>query len=472
MNMKQKRCIISALSGGGGKTLTTLALARALTSLGHEILPFKKGPDYIDATWLSLAARKKCYNLDPFFLDKDQLLQHFVNICTRNAKGSIALIEGNRGLYDGKDVLGSASTAELAVSISSPVILTMDAKKATRTLAALVNGMVDFDKRIDIIGLIINNVASKRHEDTISQAINHYCKVPILGCIPRFEENPFPERHLGLVFEENEQSEEILNNLSKIARENIDIASLLEKLDNSPALEVQTECIEISEIKAQKTLKIGYIKDKSLWFYYSENLEMLENSLSLKGEGVELIPLSLFEESSLWDEIDALYIGGGYPEVYADEIEKSPILAKIKERAENNLPIYAECGGFMLLCSSITKAYSDEKYMMANIFDIDLEFHAKPQGLGYIEANVVGQNPYFPCGTKIKGHEFHYSIAQNAPKETIFALDKGTGMGNKQDGLVYKQVFASYTHIYALSEPQWAKSFVELASKYRENRDG
>ncbi len=470
--MQQRRFIISALSGGGGKTLTALALSRALTDISYTIIPFKKGPDYIDATWLSLAAKSKCYNLDPFFLEKEDLIQHFTNVCVRkNAQNNntIALIEGNRGLYDGKDMLGSASTAELAVTLSAPVVLTIDAKKATRTLAALVNGMVSFDKRVQIMGLIINNIASKRHEDIIYKTINHYCTTPILGFIPRFEENPFPERHLGLVFEQNEKSEEILSNLSAIAKDNIDLESLVSKLENQEILPHKAEEVEVK--KSNNTIKIGYIKDKALWFYYTENIDLLESSISQKGENVELIPLSLFEESSAWDNIDALYIGGGYPEVYADEIEKSPALAKIKQFAENNMPIYAECGGFMLLSSSITKAYTKDKYKMANIFPIDLEFYAKPQGLGYVEAKVIEDNPYFMKDSHIKGHEFHYSLAKNAPDKNLFLLDKGKGMGDKKDALIYKNVFAAYTHIYALAHKEWAVNFIELASIYKEQKN-
>ncbi len=464
--MQQKRLIISALSGGSGKTLSALGLCRALVNRGHTVLPFKKGPDYIDATWLSLASKKDCYNLDPFFMGKEDLQQHFQNICMRNPE-SIALIEGNRGLYDGKDVYGSASTAELAVTLDTPVVLTIDAKKTTRTLAALVNGMVNFDKRVSFIGLIFNNIASSRHEKIIYESVNHYCDVPILGFIPRLSGNPLPERHLGLELDPTTpKNEELLENIGRILTESININGLLTNIsnlndlktffsENTLAKKEQTE--EITSKTLNKKIKIGYILDKAIWFYYTENIEALTNK-----DNVELIPLSLFNTDN-WDSIDGLYIGGGYPEVFAKEISESKVLDIIKKKAENNFPIYAECGGFMLLTNSINNG--EEKFPMSGIFSIDLEFYKKPQGLGYIEAEVVKENPFFSLGAKIKAHEFHYSLALTPPDESIYKLTKGTGMGNKVDGVNYKNVFASYTHIYAPTTPEWAENFVKLIRK-------
>ncbi len=458
--MKQKRFIISAPSGGSGKTLTSLGLCRALVDLGHNVLPFKKGPDYIDSAWLRLAAKQNTYNLDPFFLEKEELQKHFYNVCA-NKPESIALIEGNRGLYDGKDIFGSASTAELGALLDIPILLTFDAKKSTRTLAALVNGMINFDKRLSFLGLIINNIASARHEKSIYDCINYYCDIPILGFIPRFKSNPIPERHLGLNLDIQEDNDDILKFLSKSFREQIDIDKLLNTLENQAELpySFQAENIEVNE----KKVKIGYILDKAFWFYYTENLESLER------EGAELIPLSLFdneEELQKWDSIDALYIGGGYPEVYAKELSLAPSLKKIVELSNKNLPIYAECGGFMVLTKAIKD--SEASYSMAGIFDIELDFHRKPQGLGYIEGSVMQDNPFFPKDSQIKGHEFHYSIPTKKVENTLFTLSKGVGMGEHKDALLYKNTFASYTHIYALTHKEWAKNFVKLANTYKE----
>ncbi len=463
--MKQKRLIISAPSGGSGKTLTSLGLARALVDKGEQVLPFKKGPDYIDSAWLALAAKQNTYNLDPFFLDKQELQAHFLSICKKSSPNSIALIEGNRGLFDGKDIFGSSSTAELATILETPVILTFDAKKSTRTLAALINGMLSFDKRISFLGVIINNIASARHEKTIADCINYYCDTPLLGFMPRFKENPIPERHLGLNLEIDEDNEKILSNLGEVFANNIDIPNILELLNAQEEISYSSIELPKKEELSVKKAKIGYIKDKAFWFYYTENLESLEN------EGVELVPLSMFadkEDLEKWNEIDALYIGGGYPEVYAKELSHSPYLQKIKELAENNFPIYAECGGFMLLTRSI--ADTEQSYNMAGIFDIDLEFHVKPQGLGYIEGAITSNNPFFQKDTALKGHEFHYSIPTNTPKETHFSLSKGVGMGGGKDALLYRNTFASYTHIYSLTHKEWAKNFVTLAVQYKESR--
>ncbi len=464
--MKQKRLIVSGLSGGSGKTLASLALSRTFLNLGENIQPFKKGPDYIDTAWLSLAAKKKAYNLDPFFLDSKALQEHFLKACTKQ-EHCFAFVEGNRGLFDGKDVQGSASTAELAALLELPIILTINAQKCTRTLAAIVNGVLNFDKRLSFLGLIFNNVASSRHEKIIHDCVKEYCDTDIIGFIPRFNANPLPERHLGLSLDiERHENEEAIENIANKVKENLDISAVLAKVELLEALSFAKtkenfDAPEISlEKSSNKATNIGYIHDKVLWFYYSENLEALENA------GANLIKLSL---SSLenWDKIDALYIGGGYPELYAEEISSLPTMKKIKEYADKNMPIYAECGGFMLLTKSIASV-DNKQYSMANIFDIELYFHKKPQGLGYIEAEVVQENPYFTKNSFIKGHEFHYTLSKKHECNSYFSLSKGMGMGNSQDALMYKNVFACYTHLYALANPEWAVNFVALAKKYKE----
>ncbi len=464
--MKQKKVIISGLSGGSGKTLCSLGLSRNFVNAHAHVLPFKKGPDYIDTAWLSLAARKKAYNLDPFFLNAEALKQHFANVCTQTPD-SIAFVEGNRGLYDGKDVQGSASTAELAVLLELPVILVINAQKCTRTLAAIVNGIVDFDKRLNFLGLIFNNTASTRHEKIIYESVKQYCQPELLGFIPRFKKNPLPERHLGLSLDtKSDESEIVLNEIAEVVKTHVNISYITQKIDELSKIDdgIQSKVIEISSKTTEPSVpkaNIGYIMDKALWFYYTENLEALEN------EGAKLIKLSLFSSEN-WDNIDALYIGGGYPELYADEISRSAQLQRIKDYADKGMPIYAECGGFMLLTASICDT-ANKKHRMANIFDIDLHFHSKPQGLGYVEANVIAQNPYFPLNTSIIGHEFHYTLADKATQSTVFTLTKGVGMGNGKDALLYKNVFASYTHIYALSNPSWARNFTQLAIEQKES---
>ncbi len=456
--MKQRRLIISGLSGGSGKTLVSLALSRILLDKGEKVLPFKKGPDYIDAAWLSLAAKRKTYNLDPFFLEASELKQHFLEICSQE-ENAIAFVEGNRGLYDGKDVQGSSSTAELAALLDLPIILTINAQKCTRTLAAIVNGIVSFDKRLTYAGLIFNNVASTRHEKIIYDCVKEYCEPEVLGFIPRFRSNPLPERHLGLSLDlENSMNEEAISEIAKKVKEEINVERILEKISNLDEIESDYP-IEINEKTIQKNITIGYIKDKALWFYYTENLEALERA------GAKLVKLSLFSEEN-WDKIDALYIGGGYPELYAEEISQSPLLKKIKAYADKSMPIYAECGGFMLLTKSISSV-EGKRYEMANIFDIDLYFHKKPQGLGYVEAKVCEENPYFAKDSYIKGHEFHYTLAKEHTLPSLFALEKGKGMGNGQDALLYKNTFASYTHLYALANKDWAVNFVQKVLEYR-----
>lgn len=480
-----QKILISGLSGGSGKTIVSLGLTRLFTNNGYAVYPFKKGPDYIDAAWLMQASRKPCYCLDPFFLDGEALARHFYAACQNASPKSIALIEGNRGLYDGKDHSGSCSTAHLAHILDCPVLLTINCAKITRTAAALVLGIRNFDPKLRLAGVILNNIASARHQTIIRQSVEEYTDVPVLGAIPRQRDNPIPERHLGLSLNKNDDKETMLDSLAELIADNTDIQKILAAAGDMPQLpEPPLEIIQ--KIQSAPPLNIAYLYDDAFWFYYQENFDELEKL------GANLIPLSLLSEKSFAEQlqarnltekdIDGLYIGGGYPELYARKISCSPKLLQIKEWIEQNMPVYAECGGFMLLAKQLhfleEKKY--ESYPMIGVFNIETKFFNKPQGLGYTEIKTIQENPYHPAGSVWKGHEFHFSTAVNAEPDQpfLFELKKGRGMIQKEmqenklafDGLIYKNCFASYTHIFAPAVPHFSKNFIETARRYRKNQ--
>lgn len=475
-----QRLIISGLSGGSGKTIVSLGLTRFFTNQQYTVFPFKKGPDYIDATWLMHATHKPCYCLDPYFLNDQELYTHFYQ-CIQNApQNALAIIEGNRGIFDGKDELGSCSTAQVAHILDCPILLTINCAKMTRTTAAILMGIQNFDPQLKITGVILNNIASKRHGSIIQKSIETYTDIPVLGIIPRQIKNPIPERHMGLSLQDYNNKEQILNNLAKIIAENTDTTQILKSMENSPLKE---PTFSFPAIQKKQKVNIAYIYDDAIWFYYQENLD------ALKEHGATLYPLSLLSEKSFDEQlleknislknIHALYIGGGYPELFAKEISQSPKLQQIKSLAENNLPIYAECGGFML-CSKAIHTLTNgqyERYPMIGIFDIETKFQTKPQGLGYTEAKTINQNPYHSLNLVWKGHEFHFSTAINYQEQQKFILEltKGHGMVKKQkafDGVLYKNCYASYMHLYAPATPHWAKNFTTLANTYKENING
>lgn len=483
-----QKILISGLSGGSGKTIVSLGLSRFLTNRNYPVYPFKKGPDYIDATWLGEASHKPCYCLDPFFMNEQELAEHFFHTLQNAPDSSIAVIEGNRGLYDGKDYLGSCSSAQLAHTLDCPVLLTVNCTKITRTTAALVLGMQHFDPKLKFAGVILNNIASTRHGSIIQKSIEEYTDIPVLGIIPRQKINPIPERHLGLCLDKTKDREIILNEMAKLIAENTDTDKILASMQS----------FEITQKKDQehltipgKPLHIAYLYDDAFWFYYQENFD------AFKKLGAVLIPLSILSPQSFAEQlqahnlteedIDGLYIGGGYPELFAKEISVSSKLTDIKNWAEQNMPVYAECGGFMLLAKQLHFLEGDEykTYPMAGIFDIETKFFNTPQGLGYTEMQTLLPNPYHPQGSTWKGHEFHFSTAINFSdkQKFLFELTKGRGMVEKEtqdkeqkkktcfDGLLYKNCFASYTHLYAPAVPHFAQNFIKKAQEYQQKKE-
>lgn len=497
-----KKICISAISGGGGKTLVSLGLARLLVNKGYNVKPFKKGPDYIDSKWLSLAARKTATNLDLFILDRNQIKNLFFDsiscVSKNDPRSLVALIEGNRGLFDGLDENGSCSTAELCKTIDCPVILTIDCTKMTRTIVALLQGIINFDKNIFIKGIVLNKVGSARHEKILIKCIEQYTELKIIGVLPRLDTNPLPERHMGISCKDNklsDKSENILEHLSLIIENYFDISNLLsiakEEYFAENNFNISTTAHGFSDIfsscelieeatTSNKNVKsipqIGYVYDEALWFYYPENLNALESS------GCKLVKFSILDDSSSniakLKNVDGIYLGGGFPEDYAEAISNNPILEVLTQLANRNMPIYAECGGLILLANTLH--INKLSFKMAGVFPFSIQWHSKPQALGYVEATVTGQNPFFKLGTVIRGHEFHYSACRIKENEAKWALELGRGKGicnlndngiaKRIDGLLKGNVWASYLHIFAPAVPDWAKSFVSVCERFVQDK--
>lgn len=457
--LKIPRLVVGACQGRSGKTTFTLGLLQALKERGTNVQPFKKGPDYIDPSWLSYAAGNECRNLDAFMMERTDLIKTFIE---NSRDKEISIVEGAMGLFDGLDLEGSGSTAEVAYMIEAPVILVVNCQRMTRSVAALVNGVVDFDPRIKIGGVILNNVARSRHQNMLTAAIEKYCKVPVVGIIPKSSDIQIPDRHLGLVpANEKEELVERVGKLGKLIKDNVDIERLLEIAGNAPQLPDIGSPVKQDNISLG--VKIGVIRDKVFSFYYPENLEALVN------QGAELVYINSLTDSNL-PPIDALYIGGGFPEMFAQELSDNALLrGDIKQAIEKGLPVYAECGGLMYLGRKII--WADQSYPMVGALPFDINMEKKPQGHGYTINKVMEGNPFLPSGLEIKGHEFHNSRLINLDCSLVkFGLEvkRGKGITGKEDGLLYKNVCASYNHLHAASVPQWAEGFVKMAKQYKE----
>ncbi|ACL05978.1 cobyrinic acid a,c-diamide synthase [Desulfatibacillum aliphaticivorans] len=456
------RITISGLRGGSGKTILSVGLAAALSKAGENVIPFKKGPDYIDAGWLALAARKPCHNLDAFLVDPHTTVASFVS---HSKEDGISIIEGNRGLYDSIDPDGSTSTAELAKLLVSPLILIVDCTKSTRTIAALVMGCSHFDPDVDLRAVVLNNVAGSRHESKLRKNIEKFTGISVIGAIPKLTSEDFPERHMGLIpTAEHDWAYEAVDAAGNIAAKYLDL-DLVRQIARSPLIPVpRTDQLPMARPKPRLDgyrPRIGVVQDSAFQFYYPENLEALEEA------GAEVVSFSLVSGEPI-PELDGLYIGGGFPETHARELAANAAgRDKIKAFADAGLPIYAECGGLMFLGKELV--LEGERYPMAGILPIVFGLSKKPQGHGYTVVKVDGANPYYESGTQLKGHEFHYSsVLEFGGKESdlAFSMVRGKGLYNGRDGMIYKNVLATYTHIHALGAPQWAEGLVRLAAVY------
>jgi cobyrinic acid a,c-diamide synthase len=460
------RLVIAGLKGGAGKTVAALGLVCAWQRQGLQVIPFKKGPDYIDAGWLSQAAKRPCYNLDPFLMSKKIIRKSFA---FRAKDADISVIEGNRGLFDGVDESGSSSTAELAKWLDAPIVLVLDCTKMTRTAAALVSGCQRFDPELRIEGVILNQIAGSRHETIVRQSVEKYTGLSVLGTLPRMKDDPIPMRHLGVTpWEEHPQAAKALDRLGQMVTESVDIHALAKIADqNSKWGFGNRDGAELfpgtEEIPSSQTPLVGVIRDGAFQFYYPENLEALEKA------GAKLTFLDSLQGGGL-PELDALYIGGGFPETQAARLSANKAMRKdLYQAIHQGLPVYAECGGLMYLGRQLI--WHGQTYPMIGAIGWDFVVGKRPVGHGYSALEVISQNPFYNVGKILRGHEFHYSRPVLVDKGNSGKLScrviRGHGFDGQLEGIVFKNIFGTYTHIHALERPEWATRLVKIAIEYR-----
>jgi cobyrinic acid a,c-diamide synthase len=467
------RLLISSPQGHSGKTIVTVGLCDVFKRRGLSIQPFKKGPDYIDPSWLTVAAGRSCRNLDLFLIPEDRLLPSFQQSC----KGvNLAIVEGAMGLYDGLDSHGT--TAEIARLLNIPILLVINTTRMTSSIAAMVTGYQHFQKDIPIAGVILNYVSGTRHESKLRNAVDQYCGIPVVGSIPKDQDLRIIERHLGLIpSSESGEAESLVERIGRKLELQLDLDNIFKiarsfktnfkttsddptAFPNSPFEKIRDEV----KVRRAKTVRIGILRDRAFNFYYPENFEALVN------EGAELLFIDSFKDRL--PKVDGLYIGGGFPEFFLKELEGNRSLRHdIAEAVQEGLPVYAECAGVMYLCRSIS--WQNRSYEMVGIIPAEVQLSEKPEGHGYVVAEVMSENPIFPVGLTIRGHEFHHSSLVNLNGlQFAYRILRGQGMTGKRDGIVYKNLFASYIHLHALGTPEWAKGFVSLASKEKSGSRG
>jgi cobyrinic acid a,c-diamide synthase len=452
---------VAGPASGVGKTTVTLALIAALRRRGLTVQSFKCGPDFIDGGHHARACGRPSRNLDGWMLPADVNRQ----VLFRGTKGAdVCVIEGVMGLFDGVDGVSEAgSTAEMAKLLNLPVVLVVDASKLARSAAALVKGFETFDRRVRVAGVILNRVAGPAHYRLLREAIESSCQATLLGYLPGDQQIQIPERYLGLfTASEDALPGSALNLLGDLAETHIDLEKLLQS-----ASPFSPQSGALAAIDPEPRIRVGVARDRAFCFYYEDNFD------ALRAAGAETVEFSPLVDRNLPERIDALYFGGGYPELYAEQLTANrEMLDAVRRFADQERPIYAECGGLMYLANAIVTR--DQKaFAMAGVLPLDVHMTERLVKFGYTEVLLTADCMIGPKGTKARGHSFHCStISGGDHVEQVYHLRYSLTRQEEPEGFRVKNVLASYIHLHFLSNPGLATSFVEHARGSKPTRLG
>jgi cobyrinic acid a,c-diamide synthase len=472
--MEIPRILLSAGSSSSGKTTITIGLLAALTEAGYNVQPYKVGLDYIDPSYYSEITGRRARNIDGFLMDEEAARDVFIHGAEVDGAADIAIIEGVRGLYEGFDSFSdTGSTAQIAKILKCSVILIVNARSITRSAAALVKGFNDFDKDVHIAGVILNNIGGPRHAKKATEAIEHYTGIPVIGVIRRNSSMSISMRHLGLVpaIEERRRADnfdERIDFIKDTIKKGVDIEKMLDIARSAPGLERPPTTMFYDREIGGKRPVIGVALDEAFNFYYHDNLELLEKA------GADIQYFSPLHDSKLPD-VDGLYLGGGYPELFAAELEANISMREdIKKASEAGLPIYGECGGLMYLTQRITTGVQGEGvHHMAEMPESTHEMVGALPGhslmghkrvVSYNIGSLALDTLIGKTGNVFKAHEFHHSEVTELPEDAKFAikLSRGTGIIDGWDGLLVNNTLGCYAHLVASSYREFAESFVDF----------
>lgn len=447
-----KSIIIAGTNSGVGKTTITIGLIALLKKKGLKVQPFKVGPDFIDAGYHTMIAGRPSRNLDAWMMPEDYVKKSFY----KNSKDAdFAVIEGVMGLFDGLDEKGlEGSTAQIAKILNVPVILIIDAKAMAGSAGAVVYGFENYNKDVRITGVIFNNVGSGNHYRMLKEAVEHRCKAKVLGYLPKEKSIVIPSRHLGLVTAEDMPlSNEFIERLVDVVEGNIYVEGIVSLANESnPPIFPFTK----GGLSKKKRITLAVAYDKAFNFYYHDNLDILKDC------GVDLKFFSPLNDKNLPSDIDGIYIGGGYPEIYAKELEANASLkGQIKKLAEDGMFIYAECGGLMYLTEGIIDL-EGRVHEMVGIFPAKARMLNKRKSLGYVSVETIDDTILAQRGSKIRGHEFHYSeIEMPDAIKRAYKVTKASTGDEWFEGYCYKNVVASYVHLHFASNMKLAKNILK-----------
>lgn len=456
--MHLPRLIIAGVQSGVGKTTLTLGIISALHRRGLQVQPFKVGPDYIDSGLHFWAANRPSFNLDNWMCPPDMVKQVFA---TNAARVDISIIEGVMGLFDG--VRGGSiegSSADIALLLRAPVILVVNVGAMAQSCVALVKGFRDYHPDVQLAGVILNR-ASAYHRLWIKPALEQELGLPVLGCFEANEQIFMPERHLGLLpADENQELAGLIEKMAGLVEQHLDLDALLALAQKAPKLIVSTE-----KKTKDKQVRIGIARDQAFTFYYQDSLDYLEEM------GAELIPFSPINDRILPD-VDGVYIGGGFPEMFLQALSSNEsMINSIAEANLREMPIYAECGGYMYLCCEILD-WSGRAWNGAGLIPARIKMTKKLQALGYVEARALQDSPLGAAGDILRGHEFHYSLVEGLDsKKSAFAFYGGPNSEGRPEGYAKGNLIASYLHIQMRSHPEAVGRLIQACSRYRKRHE-
>ncbi len=448
------RLFISAAHKSSGKIIVSLGISAAFRSLGLAVQPFKKGPDFIDPLWLSAATGRGCRNLDFHTMSRDEILGCFA---THSEGADLAVVEGNKGCYDGVATDGHDSAVALARLLAAPVVLVIDTEGMTRGIAPLLVGYRRFDPDLAIAGVILNKVAGPRHEAKLRRAVETYTDFPVLGALHRSSQLGIKERHLGLVpANEAAEARVVIDRIAAIVAQQVDLAALLTIARAARAVPAIPRPATIAWGGPRR--RIGLASDPAFGFYYHDDLDGLAEA------GCDPIPFNTLTDRRLPPDLDGLFLGGGFPETHMAALEANVDLrSDIRTAVRVGLPVYAECGGMMYLCCGIS--WQGEHRAMVGTLDADAVMHARPQGKGYVRLEETEDAPWpGRTGGSIPAHEFHYASIENLGPNTRFAYRvlRGHGITGGKDGIVAGRTLASFSHLRGVGTHPWPRRFAEF----------
>ncbi len=449
--------VVAGVRSGVGKTTIATGIMGALTRRGYAVQPFKAGPDYIDPSYHQLACGVPSRNLDTWLLPHPTVLELYDKA---SARRQISVVEGVMGLFDGHSSLDEeGSTAQLAKLIGSPVILVADASKVARSVAAEVLGYQQFDPALNVAGVILNGVGSPAHLEFCKPQIEATTGLPVLGYLPRRAEFEQPERHLGLIpTVEGTVARQWYDALIAQVEETIDVGRIAELAGTCapPSPSADAPQVYPSEPQSKRAV-IAVAQDKAFNFYYQDSLDLLE------AWGAEIVPFSPMEDASLPEGAGGVYLGGGFPEMFAAELSANrPMLDSIRRASEQGVPIYGECGGLMYLGRSLT-GFDEVPYPMAGLIPAVSAMSQSRLSLGYREVEARADGPLLASGQRVRGHEFHWSTLEQPPQDDESAY-RVVNQGGRPDGFRAGSVWATYVHVHLGSAPGLALRFVETCA--------